>query len=195
MDHYDITAAEVGRRIGASASTVSSWRRGTLRRLPDRDQLEKLSDLVESDYAETVVAALHDSGYLDPQDAARLFVALQADDEEGDAPIHSGRVDDGQPTLMKNHPNWANLVDGTVLYYDPREDGAYVTVNGIDGAKYVLAFDRTDIEVIGRLPEAIDGFDPNVDAFEQIRITRAGIEWMRSQPEMLEPRGDEEAGA
>ncbi|WP_131806836.1 antitoxin Xre-like helix-turn-helix domain-containing protein [Mycobacteroides abscessus] len=195
MDQYEIPAAEVGRLIGASASTLSSWRRGTLRRLPDRDQLEKLSGLVDSDYVETVVAALHDIGYLEPQEAARLFMALRSDDDEDDALIRSGRVDDGLPNLVKADPNRGNLVDGTVLYYEPREDGAYLTVNGINDEKYIVAFDQTDIGVIAeRVPEAIEQFDPAADPFDLIRITRAGIEWMRSQPEEQEPSDDEHEG-
>lgn len=180
MDSLGISEAEVARRVDAPAAMVSAWRRGAIRRLPSREHLHKFSELVGADYAETLTAALVDIGYLDVDDAATVLAALGGDDEL----IRAGVIDDGGTQLVKCDPGCGNLVDGTVLYYDPREDGAYVIVNGIRGQMYVLAFDSVDIKVIGEgVAAAVARFDANLGPDQQIRITPAGIEWMRSQPE------------
>ncbi len=185
LDDEGITEAEVARRIGSPAATITAWRRGTFRRLPCREHLAKFSELVGAGYLETLTAALYDIGYLAADEAAAVLAAL---DDAGDGDLtSSGMVNDGSPRLVKCDPTRGNLVDGTVLYYDPREDGAYVTVNGIDGRKYVLAFDSTDIEIIGQgVAQAVARFDTDLGADQQIRITPAGIDWMRGQPEISE---------
>ncbi|CPT40112.1 Helix-turn-helix protein [Mycobacteroides abscessus subsp. abscessus] len=64
MDRHGVSEAEVARRIGASPATVNAWRNSQLRRPPRREYLEGLADLTGVAYADILVAALIDSGYI-----------------------------------------------------------------------------------------------------------------------------------
>lgn len=65
MDRHGVSEAEVARRIGASRATVNAWRNGELRQPPRRQYLKGLADLSGVDYADVLVAALIDTGYID----------------------------------------------------------------------------------------------------------------------------------
>ncbi|CPW73108.1 helix-turn-helix domain-containing protein [Mycobacteroides abscessus] len=65
MDRHGVSEAEVARRIGASRATVNTWRNGDLRQPPRRQYLKGLADLSGVDYADVLVAALIDTGYID----------------------------------------------------------------------------------------------------------------------------------
>lgn len=73
MDEFGVSEATVARRIGAQPQTVNTWRNGEMKTLPKRGYLEELASLTKRDYAEVLVAALVDIGYLDADTARKLL--------------------------------------------------------------------------------------------------------------------------
>ncbi|WP_193560257.1 hypothetical protein [Tsukamurella sputi] len=65
LDQYGVTDAEFARRMGVSPQTLNSWKKRGVRKLPDRDKLESVSELTRNTYAHVLDAALVDSGYKD----------------------------------------------------------------------------------------------------------------------------------
>lgn len=76
--------------------------------------------------------------------------------------------------------NQGNLIDGTIIAYEPCEDGAYITVAGLNGP-VIVAIDTEDLERLGgSIRQAVNNFDPDLPQTERIRITEKGIEVLQT---------------
>lgn len=67
----------------------------------------------------------------------------------------------------------SNLIDGTIVAWEPCAEGAYVTFKGgLDGQAIIASVDITDLRLLGVavLTSVLD-FDPGRAAEDQIRIT------------------------
>ena len=62
---YDVTLAQVARKVGVSRQTISNWRSPT--KLIDKEHLLALSKVTGVPYLRVLDALLQDIGYLTPQ--------------------------------------------------------------------------------------------------------------------------------
>lgn len=60
---YQPSQRQLADRIGISPTQLGTWRKGGLRRLPDRQHLESAARVLEVPYRRVLMAALVDSGY------------------------------------------------------------------------------------------------------------------------------------
>jgi len=63
-DKYGVSEAEFSRRIGSSPQTVWAWRVRGIKALPQRKQLEGVSNVIGIPYDKVLRAALADAGYV-----------------------------------------------------------------------------------------------------------------------------------
>jgi len=63
-DKYGVSEAEFSRRIGSSPQTVWAWRVRGIKALPQRKQLEGVSNVTGIPYDKVLRAALADAGYV-----------------------------------------------------------------------------------------------------------------------------------
>jgi hypothetical protein len=76
-----------------------------------------------------------------------------------------------------------NEVDGSIIAYEPRPNGAYVTIGTVDGP-LIIDFDLTDLNHIVKARDiAVEYGDALADMpqFEKFRLTEYGIEWSRER--------------
>lgn len=59
---YEVTLAQVARKIGVSRQTISNWRTPT--KLIDREHLTKISEVTGVPYMRVLDALLYDIGYM-----------------------------------------------------------------------------------------------------------------------------------
>lgn len=71
---YEVTMAQVARKVGVSRQTIANWRNPT--RLIDKEHLVKLAEVTGVPYLRVLDALLHDIGYMTPKIENR-------DDERG----------------------------------------------------------------------------------------------------------------
>lgn len=82
--------------------------------------------------------------------------------------------------IKRSDQDQSNLIDGTIIAFDPRSDGAYVTFAGRDGAAVIAAIDIEDlVRLGGTVLDAVENFDPEFSQEDQLRITPRGIEVLR----------------
>jgi transcriptional regulator with XRE-family HTH domain len=86
---YPPSERQVARKLGVGQSVLTNWRDG-LRRLPTRENLQAIADLVGVRYSVVLDAALHDTGYhegatvtaLRPRPASTVEAELRLAEEE-----------------------------------------------------------------------------------------------------------------
>lgn len=81
MDRHGMSEAAVARSIGTSRATVNTWRNGQIKRLPQREYLDRLAALTGVDYCDVLVAALTDTGAFVRSDAESFKAVLGGRDE------------------------------------------------------------------------------------------------------------------
>ncbi len=100
--------------------------------------------------------------------------------------------------ISKDTGTQRNLLDGTILYYEPRADGAFVTIAGRDGEPAIVAFDRDDMKHLKFVNAAVGAFDRSTTQEDRIRITPAGVKVLQlafhaSDTKSVEPEPDSES--
>lgn len=82
--------------------------------------------------------------------------------------------------MIRTDPDQRNLIDGTIVAYDPCEDGAYITFIGSEGP-VIASVDAEDLDRLGgSIRQAVNDFDPDVPQEQRTRITERGIEVLRT---------------
>jgi hypothetical protein len=83
--------------------------------------------------------------------------------------------------FVRTDPDQPNLIDGTILAFDPREGGAYVTFAGLDGP-VIASIDTADLVRLGTsILNAVNHFDPEKTVEEQARLTTRGVEILKAE--------------
>ncbi len=83
--------------------------------------------------------------------------------------------------MIRTSPDQKNLIDGTILAFEPQPDGAYVTFAGSDESPIIASIDIEDLERLGgSVLHAASDFKAGVASEEQARVTPRGIEILKS---------------
>lgn len=88
MDRHGVSETEVARQIGVSRAAVNKWRNGELRQPPRRQYLKGLARLCGIDYADVLVAALIDTGYISCDARVSVLHSPRCEENRG-ASAHS----------------------------------------------------------------------------------------------------------
>lgn len=83
--------------------------------------------------------------------------------------------------MIRNDVEQSNLIDGTIVAWEPCEEGAYVTFKGgLDGQPIIASIDIADLKLLGVavLKSAVD-FDPSRPVEDQIRISTRAIQILK----------------
>lgn len=84
--------------------------------------------------------------------------------------------------MIRTDPGQPNLIDGTILAFDPTDGGAYVTFAGMDGQPIIASIDCEDLHRLGSaVLDSATSFDPNSSQEERARITPRGVDVIRDQ--------------
>lgn len=88
--------------------------------------------------------------------------------------------------MIRNDAKQSNLIDGTVVAWEPCAEGAYVTFKGgLDGRAIIASVDIADLKLLGvAVLKSVVAFDRDDRPEDQVRITTRGVEVLR---EMLGP--------
>lgn len=79
---YEVSVAQVAKKIGVSRQTVLNWREPT--KLPKREHLVAVARVTGVPYARVLDALLEDIGYLRPQ--------RRREDEDGDSGVQAPAI-------------------------------------------------------------------------------------------------------
>lgn len=77
---YPVSERTIASKLGVTPNTLKHWRE--LRRLPSRENLEAIANLVGVRYSVVLEAALHDTGYHEAQPASEPELTLEQVEEK-----------------------------------------------------------------------------------------------------------------
>ncbi|MEZ0385237.1 hypothetical protein [Mycobacterium sp. pW045] len=80
--------------------------------------------------------------------------------------------------MIRNDFEQPNLIDGTIVAWEPCAEGAYVTFKGgLDGQAIIASVDIADLKLLGvAVLKSVADFDPDRRAEDQVRITTRGVQ-------------------